>query len=88
MVADEVKSDSKQAIADLHRLGIGVVMLTGDDMKAAQYIASIVGIDNIIAHVLPSDKLSKIREFQSQGKIVAMAGDGVNDAPALAQADV
>lgn len=88
MVADEVKSASKQAVEDLHTLGITVVMLTGDDEKAAKHIASLVGIDDVIAHVLPQDKLAKIKELQAEGKIVAMAGDGVNDAPALAQADV
>lgn len=88
MVADEIKTESKQAIADLHRLGIKVIMLTGDDEKAAKYMASLVGIDEVIAHVLPQHKLEKIQELQSKGHIVAMAGDGVNDAPALAQADV
>lgn len=88
MVSDEIKAESKQAVADLHKLGIKIVMLTGDDEKTAKYIASLVGIDDVVAHVLPQDKLIKIKELQSQGKIVAMAGDGVNDAPALAQADV
>ncbi len=88
MVADEIKQESKQAVADLHKLGIKVVMLTGDDEKAAKHMASLVGIDDVVAHVLPQDKLEKIKELQSQGRIVAMAGDGVNDAPALAQADV
>lgn len=87
MVADEVKKESKDAVASLHRLGIKAVMLTGDDEKAAKYIASQVGIDEVIAHVLPQDKMDKIKALQAQGKIVAMAGDGVNDAPALAQAN-
>ncbi len=88
MVADEIKAESKKAVQDLHKLGIKVVMVTGDDERAAKYMASLVGIDEVVAHVLPQDKLEKIKELQLQGKIVAMAGDGVNDAPALAQADV
>ena len=87
-VADEIKAESKKAVADLHKLGIKVIMLTGDDERAARYMASLVGIDDVVAHVLPADKLSKIKKLQEEGRIVAMAGDGVNDAPALAQADV
>lgn len=88
MVADQIKPESKKAVANLHALGIKVVMLTGDDEKAAKHIAALVGIDEVVAHVLPQDKLEKIRRLQAQGRVVAMAGDGVNDAPALAQADV
>ena len=88
MVSDEIKAESIEAVKNLHALGIKVVMLTGDDEKAAKYIASLVGIDDVVAHVLPQDKLAKIKELQAEGRIVAMAGDGVNDAPALAQADV
>ncbi|MDE2399979.1 MAG: heavy metal translocating P-type ATPase [Patescibacteria group bacterium] len=88
MVADEIKAESKQAVDNLHKLGIKVIMVTGDDERAAKYIASLVGIDDVMAHVLPADKLLKIKKLQTEGHIVAMAGDGVNDAPALAQADV
>src|SRR3989344_4818365 len=88
MVADEINPESKQAVANLHKLGIKVVMLTGDDEKAAKYMASLVGIDDVVAHVLPQDKLAKIKKLQEEGRVVAMAGDGVNDAPALAVADV
>lgn len=88
MVADDIKKESINAIQELHKMGIKVLMLTGDNENVAKYIASKVGIDEVIAHVLPQDKLNKIKELQTNGKIVAMAGDGVNDAPALAQADI
>ncbi|MEX2052545.1 MAG: heavy metal translocating P-type ATPase, partial [Candidatus Paceibacterota bacterium] len=88
MVSDEVKAESKKAVSDLHKLGIKIVMLTGDDEKAARHMAALVGIDDVVAHVLPGDKLKKIQDLQAEGRVVAMAGDGVNDAPALAQADV
>ena len=88
MVADAIKTEAIEAVKNLHALGIKVVMLTGDDKNTARFIADQVGIDEVVAEVLPEDKLNKIKELQGEGKIVAMAGDGVNDAPALAQADV
>lgn len=88
MVADAIKPEAREAIKALHARKIQVVMLTGDDRNTAQHIASELGIDEVVAEVLPEDKLTKIRELQAEGHIVAMAGDGVNDAPALAQADV
>ncbi len=88
LVADPIKPEATAAIKDLHKMGIEVVMLTGDHKNTANFIAAQAGISEVISEAMPVDKLNKIKELQAQGKIVAMAGDGVNDAPALAQADV
>ncbi len=87
-LADPVKRDSIAAIARLHRLGLKVLLLTGDNHATAQAVAAKVGVDDVIADVLPGDKAAKVEQLQAQGYVVAMVGDGVNDAPALAQADI
>jgi P-type Cu2+ transporter len=87
-VEDEIRPESKEAIEDLHRLGVRVAMITGDSEAVAASVARRLGIDEVAAQVLPSDKADAVRSFQAGGRTVAMVGDGVNDAPALATADV
>lgn len=87
-VADTPKANARAAIARLHQLGLEVVMLTGDNQRAALAVAQQVGIERVLAEVLPAQKNDEIKKLQATGRIVAMVGDGINDAPALAQADV
>jgi Cu2+-exporting ATPase len=87
-VEDEIRPESKEAVDDLHRLGIRVAMITGDSKTVAESVARRIAIDDVAADVLPADKASAIQRFQTGGRRVAMVGDGVNDAPALATANV
>ncbi len=87
-LADTIRDESKEAIATLHERGIQALMLTGDKREVAEWVAAEIGLDEVIAEVLPDQKSQKIKELKASGRIVAMTGDGVNDAPALAAADL
>ena len=87
-VADRVKDSSRDAVTRMHALGLRVVMLTGDNRRTAEAVASRVGVDEVFAEVLPSEKAERVRSLRDQGHTVAMVGDGINDAPALVVADV
>ncbi len=87
-IADSIKENSKDGVSEMQRMGLKTILLTGDNQQTARVIGGLVGVDEVIAEVLPADKAQAVKKLQSEGRIVAMVGDGVNDAPALAQADV
>jgi Cu+-exporting ATPase len=87
-VADVIKPEAKDSLSNLRALGLEVIMLTGDSQRTAQAVARELGVDRVMAEVLPQDKSSAVKALQDEGRVVAMAGDGINDAPALSQADV
>ena len=87
-LADEVKGSAAPAIAELHRLGLRTVLLTGDNASTGRAVADAVGIERVISEVLPDEKAEVVRSLRAEGRVVAMVGDGVNDAPALATADL
>jgi Cu+-exporting ATPase len=88
VVADRIKATSADAVAELHQLGLDVVLVTGDNRRTAESVGRVVGVDRVIAEVMPADKVAEVRRLQAAGHTVAMIGDGINDAPALAQADL
>jgi Cu+-exporting ATPase len=87
-IADPLKATSVEGVRQMHELGLRVVMLTGDDTRNAAVVARTVGIDRVVAEVLPEQKLDEVSRLQAEGRVVAMVGDGLNDTPALAQSDV